>query len=167
MALILVGSEQELLKTYSEMDHSKIEIFFQDHGGDWITWKRNPPAASHMGGIWERQIRSAREILNSLLQTHGHSLNEESLQTLTTETEAIINSRPLTVETVNDGQSPMPISPNDILTMKTKMVMPPPGVFQKPDLYCGGGKRNLSRPCRNVRSGSKCQEISALVTLCC
>ena len=30
-----------------------------------------------------------------------------------------------------------------------------------------GGERNLSRPCRNVRSGSRCQEISALVTLCC
>ena len=29
-----------------------------------------------------------------------------------------------------------------------------------------GGERNLSRPCRNVRSGSKCKEISALVTLC-
>ena len=45
-----------------------------------------------MGGILERQIRSAREILNSLLQTHGHSLDEESLQTLITETEAVINS---------------------------------------------------------------------------
>ena len=87
-----VGAEQELLKTFSEMDHSKIENFLQDHGGDWITWKRNPPAVSHMGGIWEHQIRSARAILNSLLQTHGHSLDEESLQTLITETEAVINS---------------------------------------------------------------------------
>ena len=131
-----VGAEQELLKTFSEMDHNKIENFLQDHGGDWITWKRNPPAASHMGGIWEHQIRSPRAILNSLLQTRGHSLDEESLQTLMTETEAITNSRPLTVETINDGQSTMPISPNNILTMKTKVVMPPPGVFQKPDLYC-------------------------------
>ena len=138
-----VGAEQELLKTFSEMDHSKIENFLQDHGGDWITWKRNPPAVSHMGGIWEHQIRSARAILNSLLQTHGHSLDEESLQTLMTETEAIINSRPLTVETINDGQSPMPISPNNILTMKTKVVMPPPGVFQKPDLYCRSRWRRI------------------------
>ena len=63
-----------------------------------------------MGGISERQIRSARAILNSLLQTHGHSLGEESLQTLMTATEAIIHSRPLTVEAINDGQSPKPIS---------------------------------------------------------
>ena len=54
---------------------------------------------------------------------------EESLQTLMTETEAIINYPPFTVETINDGQSPMPISPNNIPTMKTKVVMPPPGVF--------------------------------------
>ena len=30
----------------------------------------------------------------------------------------------------------MPISPNNMLTIKTKVVMPPPEVFQKPDLYC-------------------------------
>ena len=88
------------------------------------------------GWIWEHQIRSTRTILNSLLQTRGHSLDEESLQTLMTGTEAVISSRPLTVETINDGQSPMPMSPNNILTMKAKVVMPPPGVFQKPILYC-------------------------------
>ena len=53
-----------------------------------------------MGGIWEHQIRSARGILASLLQTHGHSLDEESLQTLVAKTEAVINSQPLTVETM-------------------------------------------------------------------
>ena len=95
-----------------------------------------------MGGIWEHQIRSARAILNSLLQIHGHSLDEESLQTLMTET-AIVNSWLLTVETINDGQSPMQISLNNILTMKTKMVMPPPGVFQKPDLYCRSRWRRI------------------------
>ena len=130
-----VGAEQKLLKAFREMDQNKIENFIQDHGGDWIIWKKNPPAASHMGGIGEHRIRSARAILNSLLQKNGHSLDKESLQTLMTETEAIINAQPLTVETINDGQSPIPISPNNMLKMKTKLVMPPPGVFQKPDLY--------------------------------
>ena len=53
--------------------------------------------ASHMGGIWECQICSARGILASLLQTHGHRLDEESLLTLMTETKAVTNSQPLTV----------------------------------------------------------------------
>ena len=60
-----------------------------------------------------------------------------------TETEAIINSRPLTVEAINDGQSPKPIPPNNILIMKTKVVIPPPGVFQKPDLYCRSRWRRI------------------------
>ena len=131
-----VGAEQELTKAFNEMDHSKIQSFLQSNDADWITWKRNPPAASHMGGVWERQIRSARGILSSLLKTHENSLDEESLQTLVAEAEAVINSRPLTTETLNDGQGFKPLSPSNLLTTKSKVVMLPPGVFQKPDLYC-------------------------------
>ena len=52
-----------------------------------------------------------------------------------TEVEAIVNSRPLTLEDVNNPES-MPLSPMNILTLKPKLVMPPPGIFQKADLYC-------------------------------
>ena len=45
-----------------------------------------------MDGIWECQIRSARGILASSLQTNGHNLDEESLKTLLTDMEAVINS---------------------------------------------------------------------------
>ena len=51
------------------------------------------------------------------------------------ETEGILNSRPLTVETISDSTSKLPLSPANILTMKSKVVMPPPGKFSKPDLY--------------------------------
>ena len=103
--------------------------------GDLVKWIRNPPAASHMGGVWERQIRSARAILSSLLSTHGKSLDEESLLTLAAETEGILNSRPLTVETISNPTSDLPLAPSNILTMKWKVVMPPPGDFSRPDLY--------------------------------
>ena len=89
-----------------------------------------------MGGIWERQIRSARNILAALTKTHGKSLDDESLRTLMTKVEAVINPRPLTVDTVSDSSSLIPISPKNILTMKTSVVMPPPGTFQGADLYC-------------------------------
>ena len=77
-----LGAEQELINGFNEMDYTKTEGFLQKNGADWIKWKRKPPAANHLNGIWKCQIRSARGILASLLQTHGHSLHEESLQKL-------------------------------------------------------------------------------------
>ena len=100
-----------------------------------MVWKRNLPHANNMGGVWEPQIRSARSILNSLLQTHGSKLIEESLQTLVAEVEAIINSRPLTTEVMNDATSLAPLSPINLLTMKSRVVMPSPGNFTTPDRY--------------------------------
>ena len=93
------------------------------------------PGASHMGGIWERQIRSARAILEGLLKTHSSSLNNENLKTLITETEEIIDLSPLTVETLSDVNSEMPLSPSHFLTMKTDVILPPPGTFLRPDIY--------------------------------
>ena len=68
-----IGAEQELINAFNEIDHTKIQGFLQNNSADWIKGNGNPPAASHMHGIWERQIRSARGTLASLLQTHGHS----------------------------------------------------------------------------------------------
>ena len=53
-----------------------------------------------------------------------------------TEVEAILNSCPLTVELLNDGSSINPICPSNILSMKSKVVMPPPGEFVRADIYC-------------------------------
>ena len=131
-----VGAEKELAKSFEGMDHRKIKHFMLNQKTDWIDCKRNPPMASHMGGIWARQIRSSRNILASLLRTHSSSLDEESLNTLFTEVEAIVNSRPLVVETINDVNSQVALAPSHLLTMKSKVVIPPPGAFGKPYLYC-------------------------------
>ena len=131
-----IGDENELCKAFNEMDHTKISNFLQGNGTDWLVWIKNTPTASHMGGVWERQIRSARNILSSLLKTHGRSLNDEALSTLMAEVEAVMNSRPLTVELLSDGNSLNPISPSNLLPMKSKVVMPPPGEFGRADIYC-------------------------------
>ena len=130
-----VGAHNELKKAFSEMNHQQIQHFLANTGADWLIWSRNVPAASHMGGVWERQIRSARSILASLLKNHGTCLKDESLHTLMTEVEAIVNSRPLTVETISDPQNLIPLSPSNLLTMKSRVIMPPPGSFVRPDLY--------------------------------
>ena len=88
-----------------------------------------------MGGVWERQIRSVRNVLQSLLKDIPGRLDDESLRTLFVEVEAIVNSRPLAVDNLND-ETVDPLTPNHLLTMKTKVLIPPPGVFQKADVYC-------------------------------
>ena len=130
-----VGCENELRKAFKEMDNERIQSFMQSLG-DLVRWIRNPPAASHMGGIWERQIRSACVILSSLPSTHRKSFDKESLLMLLAETERILNSQPLTVETISNPTSDFPFAPSNILTMKLKAVMPPPGNFSRSDLYC-------------------------------
>ena len=131
-----VGAKRELAKCWKEVNQKKVGEFLLQNSADWIQWKRNPPLASHMGGVWERQIRSTRNILSSLMQTQGVSLDEESLNTLFVEVEDIVNSRPLVVETISDVNSQAALSPRYILTMNSKVVIPPPGVFGTPDLYC-------------------------------
>ncbi|XP_078384040.1 uncharacterized protein LOC144666486 [Oculina patagonica] len=126
-----VGARRELREALNEMDQKEITEQLRQQNVDW---KFNPPAASHMGGVWERQIRTTRRILATLLREHGNRLDDESLETLMCEVESIINSRPLTVIS-SDVNDPYPLSPNQILTMKTSIVLPPPGKFQRNDVY--------------------------------
>ena len=131
-----VGARTELAQALAEMDQEKIRTKLLEEQCDWISYKMNVPAASHMGGVWERQIRSARNVLSSLLQKNGKQLDDESLRTLMCEAEAIVNSRPLTVSQLADPDSLSPLTPNHLLTMKTKVVLAPPGAFQPADVYC-------------------------------
>ena len=55
------------------MDDDKIQSFMKEHDGDWIKWHKNTSLESHMCGVWERQIQSARAKLSSLLKTHGEN----------------------------------------------------------------------------------------------
>ena len=130
-----VGAEEELKKALKEMDHNRIRTSLLEHSCDWIQWQKNPPESSHMGGIWERQIRTVRSVLSGLLKEHSGRLDDESFRTLLTEVEAIVNSRPLAVDNLND-ETTDPLTPNHLLTMKSKVLLPPPGVFQKADVYC-------------------------------
>ena len=71
-----------------------------------------------------------------MLRNHGESLNDEFLHTLLVEVQGIINSQPITCESIGDVNSIIPLSPVQLLGSKTRVVMPPPGIFQKEDMYC-------------------------------
>ena len=51
------------------------------------------------------------------MKKHGTSLNDKPLLMLLVKAESIINSRPLTVETISDMGSEAPLYPIKLLTM--------------------------------------------------
>lgn len=57
-------------------------------------WFFNPPASPHMGGCWERLVRSIKRALYSILPTRNPT--DEVLRSALLEAENIVNSRPLT-----------------------------------------------------------------------
>ena len=130
-----VGVRNELTDALQELNRDRVKGFLLTKECDWIDFNLNVPAASHMGGSWERLIRTVRSVLSVLLQEHGSQLDDEALRTLMTEAENVINSRPLTVENLSDHESPEPLTPNHLLTSKTEVVLPPPGCFERLDLY--------------------------------
>ena len=85
-----LGTSIELRKAFNVMNHTKINNFLIELGGEWITWRQILPMTSNMVGVWEHQICSAQNILNSLnnefsifraeqmwrkLRTYGERLN--------------------------------------------------------------------------------------------
>ena len=130
-----VGASPELIESFQEIDNVKIGEFLQQRDGEWIWWMRNPPLASNMGGVWECYIRTAQNILNSLLKTHGASVTDGSLETLLAEVEAIVNSGSLTTDVINYIISLVPLSPINLLTIKSRVVMQPPRIFTSAGMY--------------------------------
>lgn len=125
-----MGGNKELSKALKEMDSDLIQQKLCQFGTERIF---NPPSSSHMGGVWERQIKTIRQVLAGILYEHGERLNDESFQTLLCKVEAIVNSRPITYVS-NDADDLQPLSPNNLLTMKSSIILPPPGNFQR-DIY--------------------------------
>ena len=88
-----------------------------------------------MGGAWERQIRTVRSVLSPFLAQNGCQLDDETSCTLMVEVENIVNFRSLFVENINDPDFIEPLTSNHLLTMKPRRLLPPPGSFQRTDLY--------------------------------
>ena len=72
----------------------------------------------------------------ALLKILGKSLNEESFRTFLAEVKAIFNKRPITSKSSSYVHIPVPLCPTQLLAMKSRVVMPPPGKLQKEDIYC-------------------------------
>ena len=103
------GACNELKEFVTNLDKKRITDFASTFH---INWHFNPPAAPHMGGAWERLVRSTKEVMYGLVK--NHVLTDPQLITWLTEVEHILNSRPLThlSEDINDLEA---LTPNHIL----------------------------------------------------
>ena len=124
----LVGGRRELQRAMETWNQSQIHEFLLQKE---VQWYFNPPGASHMGGVWERQIRSVRAVLRGVLAQQ--MLDDEGLVTLMTLVESIIKSRPIT-KLSSDPQDATPLTLNHLLLLRSGPATPP-GLFVKQDLY--------------------------------
>ena len=69
-----VGAKRELKAALAELDHECIKPELLQENCDWFTFAMNVPSSSHMGGVWEWQIRTVRSVLSPLLENNGLQL---------------------------------------------------------------------------------------------
>jgi len=105
----LRGAERELREALS---HLNTDDLYEKLSLRMMKWNFIPPGAPHMGGCWERLIRSVKTALRVSLKEVAPP--EEVLQTLMIEAEAITNSRPLTHVSV-DHEDHEALTPNHFL----------------------------------------------------
>ncbi|XP_053686708.1 uncharacterized protein LOC128736255 [Sabethes cyaneus] len=86
-------------------------------------WCFNPPSAPHMGGSWERMVRSVKAAI-SVIADHPHHPSDEVFQTVILEAEATVNSRPLTYIPLECSEQAA-LTPNHFLLFGTKGVVQP------------------------------------------
>lgn len=124
----LRGANEELKRALREIDQTRLQDYGTNKG---IEWHFIPPASPHMGGSWERLIRSVKTALKAILRERTPT--DECLTTLLIEVEHMVNSRPLT-HVSSDPKDPEAITPNHFLIGGSSGFRPS-GIFIDADLY--------------------------------
>ncbi|XP_062714759.1 uncharacterized protein LOC134291266 [Aedes albopictus] len=104
-----VGADRELRRLNEEIIQDDFMRELDSSGFEWIF---NPPLAPHMGGSWERLIRTVKNNLVMVCSTKRPS--DEILRNVLTEVENIVNSRPLSHVPIDDDSAPA-LTPNHFL----------------------------------------------------
>lgn len=118
-ALTFKKADKELKKIWENLNDAEIKNFFGNQG---IKWKYIVERAAWYGGWWERLVRSCK---NSPKKTIGKAnLYYSEMETILSETEAIINSRPISYN-YNDPNEPTPLCPADLIIGRRLTSLPP------------------------------------------
>lgn len=125
-----LGVKNELQLALSELDHDKIKQEPLKRNCDWVHCKTNAPKVCHMGGSWQNYAKHALSPFDVPWITAWPISHNNMV-----EAKSIVNRRPLALNDLSSPDCLQPLSPNQLLTLKSHAVLPPPGSFHCEDLY--------------------------------
>jgi hypothetical protein len=85
-----IGAKNEFER--GGLNKKKVVTYLAEQQCDFVL---NAPSASHTGGVWERQIRTVGNILDSVLYLTSGRLDDASLRTMFYKVMSIVNCCPL------------------------------------------------------------------------
>lgn len=101
-----------LINELRQISEDKVVKDFSTNTG--LQWRFITPLSPWKGGFYERLVGSVKSALKKT--THRNLLDIWNLQTLLTEVESTLNTRPLTPVTSNNVEGPYILRPIDLLT---------------------------------------------------
>ncbi|XP_062714141.1 uncharacterized protein LOC134290926 [Aedes albopictus] len=103
------GASKELQKEIEKRNNGLAATFTTTK----TRWSFIPPSAPHMGGAWERLVRSVKVAIGTIADA-PRKPDDEVLETVLLEAEALINARPLTYIPLESGDEEA-LTPNHFL----------------------------------------------------
>lgn len=120
-ALTFKRASADMNKIFHAIKGSDTQAYLSDHR---ITWKFIVERAAWWGGFWERMVRTVKNVLRKVL---GRSaLDYDSIVTILTQAEAVVNSRPLTY-VHSQAEELTPLTPSHLLIGRRLTSLPSPG----------------------------------------
>ncbi|XP_065074000.1 uncharacterized protein LOC135698068 [Ochlerotatus camptorhynchus] len=104
-----IGANRELKQANEAVNQHELMREFTSSGIEWVF---NPPLSPHMGGSWERLIRTVKN--NLMVVCSSKKTSDEVFRNLLTEVENTVNSRPLTHVPIDEDSAPA-LTPNHFL----------------------------------------------------
>uniref|UniRef100_A0A182NT35 Integrase catalytic domain-containing protein n=1 Tax=Anopheles dirus TaxID=7168 RepID=A0A182NT35_9DIPT len=103
------GANNQLKIEIEERNKQLSSIFTNSN----TRWNFNPPGAPHMGGVWERLVRSVKTAVGTLIEA-PRKPDDETLETIILDAESMINTRPLTYLPIESADQEA-LTPNHFL----------------------------------------------------
>lgn len=115
----LVGTKNELQLALEEVDMDELAATFTSQH---CKWNFNPPETKHMGGVWERLVRSVKTCLYDIMPMRKPT--DEMFRSLLLEVMNVVNSRPLTFIPL-DNANEEALTPNHFILGSSNGLKPP------------------------------------------